>query len=58
MYKERSEESNLDRKLKRMKRRNFVAKNNRHRAKKHASLKDYNRKSKYPEELFYGSSQE
>ncbi len=37
-----------ERKAKRIKRRNFVAKHNPHRAKKHASLKDYKRKTKYP----------
>ena len=36
-----------ERKAKRIKRRNFVAKHNRHKAKKHASLKDYRRKPKH-----------
>ena len=36
-----------EQKLKRLKRRNFVAKNNKHRAKQHASLKQYTRRPKY-----------
>jgi len=36
-----------EQKLKRLKRRNFVAKNNKHRAKRHASIKQYTRKPKY-----------
>ena len=38
----------FERKTKRAKRRNFVAKNNYHQAKKHASSKDYKRKPKHP----------
>jgi hypothetical protein len=41
----------LDDKLKRVKRRNFVAKNNKHKAKTHASPKNYHRKPKYPIDL-------
>jgi hypothetical protein len=37
----------VEQKLKRLKRRNFVAKNNKHRAKHHASLKQYTRRPKY-----------
>ena len=37
----------LQNKVRRAKRRNFVAKNNKHKAKRHATLKDYNRKPKY-----------
>ena len=37
----------LQNKVRRAKRRNFVAKNNKHRSKRHATLKDYNRKPKY-----------
>ena len=36
-----------EQKFKRLKRRNFVAKNNKHRAKRHASLKAYTRKPKH-----------
>jgi hypothetical protein len=36
-----------EQKLKRLKRRNFVAKNNKHRAKHHASLKQYTRRPKH-----------
>ncbi len=39
--------SELEVKLKRLKRRNFVAKNNKHRAKRHASLKAYKRRPKH-----------
>ena len=42
-------EDKLQRKSKRVKRRNFVAKNNRHKGKRHAAASDYRRKSKYPE---------
>jgi hypothetical protein len=41
-------EEHHDRKLRRAKRRNFVAKNNKHKAKRHASLKDYRRRPKHP----------
>ena len=41
------ENHHQENKLKRQKRRNFVAKNNRNRGKRHASLKDYTRKPKY-----------
>ena len=37
----------LQNKVRRAKRRNFVAKNNKHKAKRHSTLKDYNRKPKY-----------
>jgi hypothetical protein len=37
----------LQNKAKRAKRRNFVAKNNKHRAKRHATAKEYDRKPKY-----------
>ena len=51
IYIEANESMNLDdraeQKLKRLKRRNFVAKNNKHRAKQHASLKQYTRRPKY-----------
>jgi len=40
-----------EQKLKRLKRRNFVAKNNKHRAKHHASLKQYTRKPKHQASL-------
>jgi len=40
-------EHRAEQKLKRLKRRNFVAKNNKHRAKRHASIKQYTRKPKY-----------
>ena len=40
-------EDRTEQKLKRLKRRNFVAKNNKHRAKQHASLKQYTRRPKY-----------
>ena len=43
------EEQHTDRKAKHRKRRNFVAKNSKHKAKKHATLKDYQRKPKYPD---------
>ena len=36
-----------DQKHRRAKRRNFVAKNNKHKSKRHASLKDYRRKPKH-----------
>ena len=45
------EEQYTDRKERHRKRRNFVAKNNKHKAKKHATLKDYQRKPKYPADL-------
>ncbi len=41
-------EDKLQRKSRRIKRRNFVAKNNRHKGKRHASASDYRRKPKYP----------
>jgi len=51
IYIEANDFMNLDdraeQKLKRLKRRNFVAKNNKHRAKQHASLKQYTRRPKY-----------
>ena len=51
IYIEANDSMNLDdrteQKLKRLKRRNFVAKNNKHRAKQHASLKQYTRRPKY-----------
>ena len=51
IYIEAYDSMNLDhraeQKLKRLKRRNFVAKNNKHRAKRHASIKQYTRKPKY-----------
>ena len=51
IYIEAYDSMNLDdraeQKLKRLKRRNFVAKNNKHRAKQHASLKQYTRRPKY-----------
>ena len=37
----------LQNKVRRAKRRNFVAKNNKHRSKRHATLKEYARKPKY-----------
>ena len=37
----------LQNKVRRAKRRNFVAKINKHRARRHATFKDYNRKPKY-----------
>ncbi len=42
------ENHHQENKLKRFKRRNFVSKHNKHRAKRHPTLKDYNRKAKYP----------
>ena len=39
--------SELEVKLKRIKRRNFVAKNNKHKAKRHASIKAYKRRPKH-----------
>ena len=51
IYIEANDSMNLDdrteQKLKRLKRRNLVAKNNKHRAKQHASLKQYTRRPKY-----------
>ena len=51
IYIEANDFMNLDdraeQKLKRLKRRNFVAKNNKHRAKQHASHKQYTRKPKH-----------
>ena len=41
-------EDKLQRKSRRIKRRNFVAKNNRHKGKRHAAGTDYQRKPKYP----------
>ena len=41
-------EDKLQRKSRRIKRRNFVAKNKRHKGKRHASASDYKRKPKYP----------
>ena len=38
----------LERKSKRVRRRNFVAKHNRHRHKRHRSKSDYQRQTKYP----------
>ena len=55
IYIEANDSMNLDdrteQKLKRLKRRNFVAKNNKHRAKQHASLKQYTRRPKYQASL-------
>ena len=41
-------EDKLQRKSKRLKRRNFVAKNNRNKSKRHVSASEYRRKPKYP----------
>ena len=41
-------EDKLQRKSRRIKRRNFVAKNNKHKGKRHVSASDYRRKPKYP----------
>jgi hypothetical protein len=55
IYIEANDSMNLDdrteQKLKRLKRRNFVAKNNKHRAKQHASLKQYTRRPKHQSSL-------
>ena len=48
-------EDKLQRKSRRIKRRNFVAKNNRHKGKRHASASDYRRKPKYPHASMYES---
>ena len=47
-----------DQKHRRAKRRNFVAKNNKHKSKRHASLKDYRRKPKHSASLDLQSSPE
>ena len=39
--------SELEVKLKRLKRRDYIAKNNKHKAKRHASLKAYKRRPKH-----------
>ena len=41
-------EDKLQRKSKRLKRRNFVAKNNRHKGGRHTTASDYKRKPKHP----------
>ena len=48
-------EDKLQRKSRRIKRRNFVAKNNKHKGKRHASASDYRRKPKYPHASMYES---
>ena len=48
-------EDKLQRKSRRIKRRNFVAKNNKHKCKRHLSASDYRRKPKYPHASMYES---
>ena len=48
-------EDKLQRKSRRIKRRNFVAKNNKHKGKRHVSASDYRRKPKYPHASMYES---
>ena len=48
-------EDKLQRKSSRIKRRNFVAKSNRHKGGRHAAASDYKRKPKYPHLPMYES---